>query len=43
MGDSNPLLSRNAQFGLVYTQNAQTYPLIIYIDDISVANGYIDP
>jgi hypothetical protein len=43
MGDNNPSATRNAQFGLVYTQNALSYPLVIYIDDISVANGYIDP
>ena len=43
MGDNVTSSNRNAQFGLVYTQNALTYPLVIYIDDVSVANGYIDP
>jgi hypothetical protein len=43
MGDNNSSLSRNAQFGLVYTQNTASYPLVVYIDDVTVANGYIDP
>jgi uncharacterized protein YjdB len=43
MGDNNPSSSRNAQFGLVYTQNALSYPIVVYIDDVTVANGYIDP
>jgi hypothetical protein len=43
MGDNLTATKRNAQFGLVYTQNALAYPLVVYIDDISVANGYIDP
>ncbi len=43
MGDNNPALNRGAQFGLVYTQDALSYPLVMYLDDITVANGYIDP
>ncbi len=43
MGDNNPVLNRGAQFGLVYTQNALSYPIVMYLDDVTVANGYIDP
>ena len=43
LGDNDPTLTRGAQFGLVYTQQALSYPLIIFLDDVTVANGYIDP
>jgi hypothetical protein len=43
LGDNDPTLNRGAQFGLVYTQDALSYPLVIYLDDVTVANGYIDP
>jgi hypothetical protein len=43
LGDNDPTLNRGAQFGLVYSQNAFSYPLVIYLDDVAVANGYIDP
>jgi len=43
LGDDDPTRSRGFQFGLVYTQNALSYPLAFYVDDVKVANGYIDP
>jgi hypothetical protein len=29
--------------GLTYTQNAASYPLEVYVDDVVIANGFIDP
>lgn len=41
MGDSTSSNSRNAQFGMVYTQNALSYPFTVYIDAVRVATSYI--
>lgn len=43
LGDNNPALIRGAAFGLVYTQGAAAYPIEVYLDDIVIADGYIDP
>jgi len=47
---TNPLLGsdsmtaiRDWELGLVYTQLAAGYPLDIYVDDVVIANGYVDP
>jgi len=43
MGSNNTTAIYWTRVGLVYTQNAASYPLQVYVDDIVVANGFIDP
>jgi hypothetical protein len=43
LGDDDPALGRGAAFGAVYTQNAAGYPIEVYVDDIVIADGYINP
>lgn len=43
MGSNTGSNLRNAQFGIAFTQNAASYPITLYIDDIAVDNGCRDP
>jgi hypothetical protein len=43
LGDDDATLLRAAVFGAVYTQNAAGYPVEVYVDDIVIADGYINP
>jgi len=43
MGSNNTTAIYWTRVGLVYTQNAASYPLQVYVDDIVIANGFIDP
>ena len=43
LGDDDPTATRQTMMGLVYTQLAAAYPLQVYVDDVVVANGFIDP
>jgi hypothetical protein len=43
MGSNDPTAIYWTRVGLVYTQNAASYPLQVYVDDIMIANGFIDP
>ena len=43
MGGSDATMTYWTRMGLVYTQNAASYPLQVYVDDVVVANGFIDP
>lgn len=43
LGDDDPKVIRAAEFGAVYTQHAIGYPVEVYVDDVVIANGYIDP
>jgi len=43
MGSSDPTAIYWTRMGLTYTQNAASYPLQVYVDDVVIANGFIDP
>jgi hypothetical protein len=43
MGGSDGTVTYWTRMGLVYTQLAASYPLQVYVDDVVVANGFIDP
>lgn len=43
LGNDDPTSLRAASFGAVYTQNATGYPIEVYVDDIVIADGYINP
>lgn len=43
MGNNVGADTMTPEFGLVYTQNAAAHPLQVYVDDVKIANGFIDP
>jgi hypothetical protein len=43
MGSNNTTAIYWTRVGIAYTQNAASYPLQVYVDDIVIANGFIDP
>ena len=43
LGDDDPTLVRGTQMGMVWTQLAGGYPIEVFVDDVTIANGYIDP
>jgi hypothetical protein len=43
MGSNDPTAIYWTRMGIAYTQNAAAYPLQVYVDDVVIANGFIDP
>jgi hypothetical protein len=43
MGSSSTSAIYWTRLGIAYTQNAASYPLQVYVDDVVIANGFIDP